>query len=77
MFNSLGQRCFQRCVHQFRSRQLDSGERQCIATCSDKWMQHMQRVGQRFAEETMPGTQPQGGPSPASAPTMGGGGAGQ
>jgi import inner membrane translocase subunit TIM9 len=54
MFNSLSQRCFTRCVNSFRQRQLDSAERQCIQHCADKYMQHMQRVGQRFAEETMP-----------------------
>jgi len=59
MFNSLAQKCFNRCVNNFRARQLDSGERNCIGVCADKYMQHMARVGARFAEETMPAQQPQ------------------
>ena len=53
MFNGLGQRCFTRCVTNFRSRQLDGNEKACITSCADKYMQHMARVGARFAEETM------------------------
>ena len=41
-------------------RQLDSGERNCISVCAEKYMAHMARVGARFAEETMPQAQPQG-----------------
>ena len=55
MFNGLGQRCFNRCVHSFRSRHLDQSERQCVGVCVEKWMAHMQRVGARFAEETQAG----------------------
>ena len=36
------------------ARQLDSSERGCITVCAEKYMAHMARVGQRFAEETMP-----------------------
>ena len=59
MFNGLGQRCFMRCVHSFRSRALDGAEKACIGSCADKYMLHMQRMAARFAEENMPQQQGQ------------------
>ena len=52
MFNMLTQKCFNKCVNNFRGRNLDSTEKNCITYCSEKYMQHMARVGQRFAEES-------------------------
>ncbi|CEP00828.1 Mitochondrial import inner membrane translocase subunit [Plasmodiophora brassicae] len=60
MYNKLAERCFDRCVDNFRGRTLDQKEEACVNTCCDKFMKYMQRVGARFAEQNMaqPGAAP-------------------
>ncbi len=50
-YNGLAERCFNKCIVQFRDKKLDTTEEACIENCCDKFMQHEARVQQRFAEE--------------------------
>lgn len=63
LFNGLTERCFDKCVTNFRQRELDSKEKKCVNTCSQKFMHSLTRVALRYAEETnmvAPGGAPPG-----------------
>lgn len=55
-YNSLVERCFNECVREFRSKDLDSSEKNCIASCVKKFMEFSARLGQRFAEKNISGS---------------------
>ncbi len=50
-YNELVERCFGECVSQFRAKNLDEIETDCVKRCITKSMQFSQRVGMRFAEK--------------------------
>ncbi|KAJ1644593.1 protein transporter tim9 [Dispira simplex] len=50
LYANLVQRCFDSCVNDFTSKTMSSREEGCITRCTDKFMKHAERVGQRFAE---------------------------
>ena len=50
MINSMVELCFSECVTGFRSKALSTPEEKCISTCSEKFLKHSGRVGQRFGE---------------------------
>lgn len=61
LFNGLTERCFIKCVNDFRSISLDGKEKKCVHTCFDKYINSLKRVGLRYAEETQlqgPGMKP-------------------
>lgn len=51
LYSNLVQRCFADCVNDFTSAKLTSKENSCVVKCSDKFLKHSERVGQRFAEQ--------------------------
>jgi len=51
LYSNLVQRCFADCVNDFTSKSLTSKEESCVLKCSDKFLKHSERVGQRFAEQ--------------------------
>ncbi|SSD58391.1 Mitochondrial import inner membrane translocase subunit TIM9 [Saccharomycodes ludwigii] len=51
LYSSLVQRCFTDCVNDFTSSKLTSKEQTCIQKCSEKFLKHSERVGQRFQEQ--------------------------
>mmetsp|Transcript_2446 Transcript_2446/g.3124 ORF Transcript_2446/g.3124 Transcript_2446/m.3124 type:complete len:96 (+) Transcript_2446:261-548(+) len=53
LYNRLLDRCFGECVNSFHSKKLESGESQCMNTCTQKFMKMSQRAGQRFQEHQM------------------------
>lgn len=52
-YNSVVERCFNECITQFRAKDLDESEQQCVRRCVRKFMLFSQRVGLRFAEKNM------------------------
>lgn len=50
LYSSLVERCFASCVNDFTSQQLTSKEESCTLKCSEKFLKHSERVGQRFQE---------------------------
>ncbi len=50
-YNGLVERCFGECVSQFRAKNIDELETDCVKRCITKYMQFSQRVGMRFAEK--------------------------
>ncbi|CBZ53489.1 putative tim10/DDP zinc finger domain-containing protein [Neospora caninum Liverpool] len=52
-YNSVVERCFNECITQFRAKDLDDTEQQCVRRCVRKFMLFSQRVGLRFAEKNM------------------------
>lgn len=50
-FNGLVERCFGECIVNFRAKDLDKTEKECVQNCVQKFMNFSQRVGQRFAEK--------------------------
>lgn len=54
-YNSLVERCFNECIREFRCKDLDSSEKNCITSCVKKFMEFSARLGQRFAEKNMSG----------------------
>ena len=55
MYNSLVERCFDKCVHVgwgggLNSKKLEDAELKCITQCADKFLKLTQRVGFRYAE---------------------------
>jgi len=50
MYNTLVERCFDSCVHSFRSKTLDKSEITCQEHCAGRYIKMTQRVGLRFAE---------------------------
>lgn len=51
LYSSLVERCFTDCVNDFTSAKLTSREQTCILRCSEKFLKHSERVGQRFQEQ--------------------------
>ncbi|KXS20032.1 hypothetical protein M427DRAFT_52304 [Gonapodya prolifera JEL478] len=51
MYAGLVDRCFNDCVNDFTSSKLTSKEETCVTRCTDKFLKHSERVGQRFAEQ--------------------------
>ncbi|KAL1921824.1 uncharacterized protein VTP21DRAFT_10466 [Calcarisporiella thermophila] len=51
LYTGLVERCFNDCVSDFNSTALSAKEETCISLCSDKFLKHSERVGQRFAEQ--------------------------
>lgn len=51
LYSNLVSRCFDDCVNDFTSNSLTSKETSCIAKCSEKFLKHSERVGQRFQEQ--------------------------
>lgn len=51
LYSDLVDRCFSDCVNDFTSDKLTSKETTCISKCSEKFMKHSERVGQRFQEQ--------------------------
>lgn len=49
-YSSLVDRCFNDCINDFTSKTLTTKEETCIQRCTDKFLKHNERVGQRFAE---------------------------
>lgn len=50
LYSSLVERCFADCVNDFTSQSLTSKEQTCVLNCSEKFLKHSERVGQRFQE---------------------------
>ena len=51
LYSNLVERCFADCVNDFTSAKLTSKEQSCIMKCSEKFLKHSERVGQRFQEQ--------------------------
>lgn len=51
LYSNLVSRCFEDCVNDFTSANLTSKETTCISKCSEKFLKHSERVGQRFQEQ--------------------------
>ncbi|EER31394.1 mitochondrial import inner membrane translocase subunit Tim9 [Candida tropicalis MYA-3404] len=51
LYSNLVSRCFDDCVNDFTSGNLTSKETSCIAKCSEKFLKHSERIGQRFQEQ--------------------------
>lgn len=51
LYSNLVERCFSDCVNDFTSASLTSKEETCIMKCSEKFLKHSERVGQRFQEQ--------------------------
>lgn len=48
MINNMVDMCFSECVTNFRGKSLTETEDKCVSTCSEKFLKHQTRVGQRF-----------------------------
>lgn len=51
LYSNLVSRCFEDCVNDFTSANLTTKENNCISKCSEKFLKHSERVGQRFQEQ--------------------------
>lgn len=51
LYSNLVSRCFEDCVNDFTSANLTTKETTCISKCSEKFLKHSERVGQRFQEQ--------------------------
>lgn len=51
LYSNLVSRCFEDCVNDFTSANLTTKENNCINKCSEKFLKHSERVGQRFQEQ--------------------------
>lgn len=51
LYSNLVSKCFDDCVNDFTSANLTSKESSCIMKCSEKFLKHSERVGQRFQEQ--------------------------
>lgn len=51
LYSNLVSRCFDDCVNDFTSANLTTKESSCISKCSEKFLKHSERVGQRFQEQ--------------------------
>lgn len=51
LYSNLVERCFSDCVNDFTSSKLTSKEETCVLKCSEKFLKHSERVGQRFQEQ--------------------------
>jgi len=50
LYNKLVERCFNDCVQDFRSKNLDKDEEKCVSKCCEKFMNVSARTGARFQE---------------------------
>ncbi|KAF4654824.1 Mitochondrial import inner membrane translocase subunit Tim9 [Perkinsus olseni] len=50
-YNGLVERCFNQCIQNFRAKNVDYEETDCVKRCVGKFMTYSQRVGTRFAEK--------------------------
>mmetsp|Transcript_13040 Transcript_13040/g.19001 ORF Transcript_13040/g.19001 Transcript_13040/m.19001 type:complete len:101 (-) Transcript_13040:157-459(-) len=50
MYLNLVERCFEPCVNNFRSKQLDKWETKCLDNCADRYIKAANRSGIRFQE---------------------------
>lgn len=57
LYSNLVERCFTDCVNDFTSQKLTSKEETCVLKCSEKFLKHSERVGQRFQEQNAALTQ--------------------
>lgn len=57
LYSNLVERCFTDCVNDFTSEKLTSREDTCILKCSEKFLKHSERVGQKFQEQNAALTQ--------------------
>lgn len=57
LYSNLVERCFTDCVNDFTSEKLTSREDACILKCSEKFLKHSERVGQKFQEQNAALTQ--------------------
>lgn len=53
LYSNLVERCFSDCVNDFTSSKLTTKELNCITKCSEKYLKHSERVGQRFQEQNV------------------------
>lgn len=51
LYSNLVSKCFEDCVNDFTSANLTTKETTCISKCSEKFLKHSERVGQRFQEQ--------------------------
>eukprot|EP00954_Amorphochlora_amoebiformis_P005544 437985-Amorphochlora_amoeboformis.AAC.1 len=51
VYIGLVDRCFNKCVNNFRSRKVQSSEKECIKNCVAKSIAHTKRVQMRFTEQ--------------------------
>ena len=51
LYLNLVSKCFEDCVNDFTLANLTTKETGCIAKCSEKFLKHSERVGQRFQEQ--------------------------
>ncbi|RKP03266.1 hypothetical protein CXG81DRAFT_9772 [Caulochytrium protostelioides] len=51
LYANLVDRCFHDCIHEFTSKAMSAKESTCVERCTDKFIKHSERVGQRFAEQ--------------------------
>jgi len=51
LYSNLVERCFTDCVNDFTSAKLTGKEEACVLKCSEKFLKHSERVGQRFQEQ--------------------------
>lgn len=51
LYSNLVSKCFDDCVNDFTSANLTTKESSCIMKCSEKFLKHSERVGQRFQEQ--------------------------
>mmetsp|Transcript_3415 Transcript_3415/g.5115 ORF Transcript_3415/g.5115 Transcript_3415/m.5115 type:complete len:93 (+) Transcript_3415:84-362(+) len=50
MYTNVVSRCFDTCVHKFKSKNLDSREGACVENCAERYAKLTMRGGVRFAE---------------------------
>mmetsp|Transcript_23399 Transcript_23399/g.27638 ORF Transcript_23399/g.27638 Transcript_23399/m.27638 type:complete len:101 (-) Transcript_23399:295-597(-) len=50
MYMNLVERCFDTCVHSFRSKELASYESSCLENCGHRYVKAANRTGLRFQE---------------------------
>mmetsp|Transcript_18302 Transcript_18302/g.44923 ORF Transcript_18302/g.44923 Transcript_18302/m.44923 type:complete len:101 (+) Transcript_18302:165-467(+) len=60
MYIGLVNRCFNKCVNAFRTRTIQSSEKDCLSNCVAKSIAHNKRVQMRFAEQNQQMAQQQG-----------------
>lgn len=53
-FNTISQKCFNSCVTGFRNRSLDKTEKNCMTSCTSRFLTMINRAGMRFAEQNQP-----------------------
>jgi import inner membrane translocase subunit TIM9 len=49
-YMNLVERCFEPCVHNFRTKYLDKSETRCLESCAERYIKASNRTGLRFQE---------------------------